>query len=83
MLLSLPELLYFLVFLFQTEINECDAEPCMHGGNCTDRVNDFQCTCPEGWTGKRCEMIYDECTVNNKCPSSAQCLNIFKKSYCK
>uniref|UniRef100_K1QDS6 Fibropellin-1 n=1 Tax=Magallana gigas TaxID=29159 RepID=K1QDS6_MAGGI len=66
-----------------TEINECDAEPCMHGGNCTDRVNDFQCACPEGWTGKRCEMIYDECTVNNKCPSSSQCLNIFKKSYCK
>ncbi|XP_065923868.1 uncharacterized protein [Magallana gigas] len=66
-----------------TEINECDAKPCMHGGNCTDQVNDFQCACPEGWTGKRCEMIYDECTVNNKCPSSSQCLNIFKKSYCK
>ncbi|XP_062611525.1 uncharacterized protein LOC134273339 [Saccostrea cucullata] len=63
-------------------IDECASAPCMHGGNCTDLVADFQCTCPEGWVGKRCEVIYDECTSNNRCPSTAPCINIFKKSFC-
>ncbi|XP_061175426.1 uncharacterized protein LOC133184388 [Saccostrea echinata] len=63
-------------------IDECASAPCMHGGNCTDLVADFQCTCPEGWVGKRCQMIYDECQSNNRCPSTAPCINIFKKSFC-
>ena len=36
------------------DINECDAEPCMNGGTCTDLINDYQCECSEGFWGKNC-----------------------------
>ena len=37
------------------DINECDPNPCGHG-NCTDGVNDYNCTCDPGWTGVNCSI---------------------------
>lgn len=42
------------------EINECLADPCVRG-NCTDLINDFNCICPVGYTGKRCQKDINEC----------------------
>ena len=36
------------------EINECSPNPCKNGGNCTDMVNGFSCSCVAGYTGKYC-----------------------------
>lgn len=41
--------------LFLLEINECDVNPCLNHGTCDDRINDFICYCPSGFTGKICE----------------------------
>ncbi|XP_048578445.1 sushi, nidogen and EGF-like domain-containing protein 1 isoform X3 [Nematostella vectensis] len=38
------------------EINECDSSPCKNGGNCTDQVNNYTCTCQPGYTERNCEI---------------------------
>lgn len=32
------------------EINtdECASSPCLHNGNCLDKINEFHCECPTG-----------------------------------
>jgi len=37
------------------DINECASDPCKNGGECKDEINQFTCTCAEGWTGNTCE----------------------------
>ena len=38
----------------ETEINECDSNPCVHG-NCSDMINAFSCNCSAGFAGLHCE----------------------------
>ena len=51
--------------------DDCASNPCLHGGNCTDLVNNFQCSCPDGFSGPRCEnrqMLCDTASCNQgKC----------------
>ena len=30
----------------ETIINDCSSQPCQNGGNCSDLINDYYCTCP-------------------------------------
>lgn len=32
-------------------VDECLSQPCSNGGVCTDLINAFQCTCPQGTEG--------------------------------
>ena len=41
--------------------NDYSENPCLSGSNCTDLVNDFSCSCPPGFTGKRCHEKTDLC----------------------
>lgn len=36
--------------------NQCDPNPCLHGGNCTDKVGGFHCSCPTPHYGPICEL---------------------------
>ena len=36
--------------------DDCAGQPCLNGGNCTYRVNDFHCDCLAGYTGKNCSI---------------------------
>ena len=47
--------LHWLHFL-PTEINECESNPCINDGACTDEVNRFFCSCLPGYTGERCDV---------------------------
>ncbi|XP_052217766.1 uncharacterized protein LOC127835394 isoform X2 [Dreissena polymorpha] len=38
------------------DINECASSPCLHGGTCSDGVNDYTCTCSDGFSGRNCEI---------------------------
>ena len=37
----------------ETEINECESDPCQNGGTCIDEVDEYYCLCEEG-TPKCC-----------------------------
>jgi len=34
----------------------CDSYPCLNGGTCNNIGGSFDCDCPIGWTGWRCEI---------------------------
>ncbi len=36
--------------------NNCDPNPCKGDGTCQDGLDGFQCICPLGLTGERCEV---------------------------
>ena len=67
---------------FQIEINECMTFPCKHGGQCDDLVNDFVCSCPEAWEGKRCETPSQYCD-NGTCENDAECISLFGDYFCQ
>ena len=37
------------------ELDECGSRPCQNGGQCVDRINDYDCLCEAGFTGKNCQ----------------------------
>uniref|UniRef100_A0A3P8SLP8 Protein Z, vitamin K-dependent plasma glycoprotein b n=1 Tax=Amphiprion percula TaxID=161767 RepID=A0A3P8SLP8_AMPPE len=36
--------------------DQCEPNPCLHGGNCTDMVGGFSCSCPAPHHGRLCEL---------------------------
>lgn len=42
--------------LVSADVNECETEPCEHGGTCIDEVNGFSCNCTPGWEGNTCQF---------------------------
>ena len=45
----------FNMLLFNSEINECDSNPCQNGGTCKDDIASFSCSCPTGYEGDQCQ----------------------------
>uniref|UniRef100_A0A667ZVR9 trypsin n=1 Tax=Myripristis murdjan TaxID=586833 RepID=A0A667ZVR9_9TELE len=40
----------------------CDPNPCLNGGSCTIGSNsNFECLCPEPYTGKKCQRVKNVC----------------------
>lgn len=53
-------------------VDECSSNPCQNGGNCTDRVDDFECACTEGYGGSLCDVDVDEC-ASSPCQYGGTC----------
>uniref|UniRef100_UPI00398F0D26 protein crumbs homolog 1-like n=1 Tax=Pristiophorus japonicus TaxID=55135 RepID=UPI00398F0D26 len=60
--------------------NSCVSVPCQHGGNCIVTWNDFECKCPQEFTGRTCEEIVwcetDPCLAGCHCqnlPGGYEC----------
>jgi len=56
-------------------INDCDSDPCYRGGTCIDKINGFDCICPEGFGGNQCITDVDECLETETCKNLAICNN--------
>ena len=39
--------------------NDCNPDPCLNDGVCTDQVGGFTCTCDDGWSGETCDVNED------------------------
>nr|UVH36220.1 sea star footprint protein 4b [Asterias rubens] len=52
----------------------CDSHPCQHGGVCQNKGQLFECVCPSGCSGRRCENgpVQDPC-ANNPCEHGGAC----------
>lgn len=65
----------------ENNTNECQSNPCFHGGTCHDRLNHYFCQCPVGFLGNRCEANVIEC-LSNPCVNNGTCVeNIGKAGY--
>jgi hypothetical protein len=49
--------------LCEIDIDECAADPCVHG-SCTDQVNGYSCSCEPGWDGQNCDADFDDCSLD-------------------
>ncbi|XP_049304879.1 protein serrate [Bactrocera dorsalis] len=60
--------------LCDQDLNYCGThEPCMHGGTCENTAPDkYHCTCAEGLSGERCEIVEQPCATQ-PCKNGGTC----------
>lgn len=44
-----------LLFYLSIPDSSCASVPCYNGGTCRDMVYTYECQCPDGYSGGRCE----------------------------
>ncbi|KAM9249345.1 sushi, nidogen and EGF-like domain-containing protein 1 [Dugong dugon] len=54
------------------EVDECQSQPCLHGGSCQDGVSGYLCLCSTGYEGVHCEQDTDECAAR-PCQNGGSC----------
>ena len=55
-------------------IDDCDPNPCLNGGNCTDGFDSFTCDGEDGYSGDTCEVNIDNCDPN-LCQNGGTCID--------
>ncbi|CAL4154580.1 unnamed protein product, partial [Meganyctiphanes norvegica] len=68
----------------QCEMDEdnCASSPCLHGGQCTDALDDYLCECDStGYEGSYCGVNIDECS-SNPCRNGATCYDLYGDYEC-
>jgi len=45
-------------------VDHCNSNPCLNGGTCVNRVDNYTCDCLAGYIGNECEEEVDECDPN-------------------
>ena len=58
----------------ESNINECQSDPCQNKAVCTDLINGYRCLCFDGFDGVNCEKINGQCT-KNPCRNNGTCHN--------
>ena len=48
------------VIFSQTDIDDCNSNPCKNDGKCIDGINTFSCICMKGYSGKDCSTSKPE-----------------------
>ncbi|KAM5180639.1 coagulation factor X-like [Mantella aurantiaca] len=43
-----------------SDVNDCLSNPCLNGGLCSDEIQSYVCTCPEGYEGRNCETNVED-----------------------
>lgn len=59
--------------------DECESQPCQHGGTCLNLINGYHCLCPSNWEGNDCDVDVNECRnfagTDLGCQNGAACIN--------
>ncbi|XP_022107899.1 cubilin-like isoform X2 [Acanthaster planci] len=59
--------------------NDCQNNPCQHGGTCINLYQGYQCRCVAGWQGDTCNEDVNECAIivgtEDECQNSGTCVN--------
>ncbi|KAL4218701.1 hypothetical protein ACF0H5_021289 [Mactra antiquata] len=61
--------------------DNCQSQPCQNNGTCSDKIDDFMCTCTEGFNGTTCEINIDDC-IDKSCDNGGTCLDGINDSTC-
>ena len=56
------------------DIDDCTPSLCQHGGKCIDKVNDFECDCCPGWSGRNCDQCKLDFISNPEQAFSQMCV---------
>lgn len=62
------------------DVNECESNPCLNNGTCSDLVAGFNCSCTANYTGVRCEFRKSLCIPKNPCLNNGTCID-FSQTY--
>ncbi|XP_061073753.1 protocadherin Fat 4 [Conger conger] len=65
----------------ESDVDECEGDPCQNGGTCVNHLGGFTCHCARGFSGKHCHSDVDECW-NIQCYNGGTCLNMQGAFYC-
>ncbi|XP_018522650.1 protein Z, vitamin K-dependent plasma glycoprotein b [Lates calcarifer] len=53
--------------------DQCKSNPCLHGGDCTNKAGTFECSCPASHTGPVCELELSKTPAPQLRPEIAEC----------
>ena len=56
----------------ESNINDCDPDPCQNNGTCLDGINNYRCECNSDWMGQNCTEVYNECAFR-PCKNGGNC----------
>ena len=73
--------LLVLSFRCENETDECRSSPCLNGGTCFDKLNNFTCDCIIGFVGRTCKINVDDCAIN-PCQNNATCVDGINERTC-
>lgn len=64
-------------------IDDCSSGVCHNNGTCIDKVGGYECKCPPGFVGPRCEGDINEC-LSNPCAEfgTQSCLQLVNDYHC-
>lgn len=66
----------------EIDIDECASAPCRNGGQCRERgADEFECTCPDGFSGDLCELEAVGCAPVNPCVNGGRCEEAGRGAY--
>ena len=58
-------LCYTFLWILTSDDDDCDPDPCLNGGACTDGVDSFSCACAAGYSGATCATsMYAYCIAD-------------------
>lgn len=43
-------------WIWFSDVNDCEKQPCKNGGQCRDLDGDYSCQCPSPYVGKQCQL---------------------------
>lgn len=68
------------MFVSTTDVDECEAEPCINAHSCQNTVGDYRCKCQPGWSGKDCDVNINDCV--GQCQHGATCIDLVNDYHC-